>query len=408
MSTSLLYHAFGIPAGYKHISTHYVGGAIHFEIEENHFSRRCSCCNKKNLTLKGFVRRQFRALPIGAKEVFITLNIARVKCLDCQVIRQVKVRFSEGSKRYTRRFKKLVLELSQHMSVQAVSSFLKVGWDLVKEIQKNHLLRRYGNPNIRKLKRIAIDEIYMGKKSGYLTVVLDLQRSVVVFVGKGKSGESLIPFWKKLKRANIELEVVATDMGAAFIKSARDYQSQAVNVVDHFHVIKLFNEKLTKLRRDLQRDCENVEDKAVFKGIRWLLLMRSDKLEKKDEKVQDRLKQALELNEPLAKAYYLKELLREIWNQVDKASASKLMTEWIKMADSSGVNLLKSFAKTIGRLRAAILAYYDFDGLSSGPIEGINNKIKTIHKVAYGYRDHEFFKLKILSMHESRKIAFTG
>ncbi len=354
------------------------------------------------------MRRQFRTLPIGAKEVFITLNIARVKCLDCQVIRQVKVRFSEGSKRYTRRFKKLVLELSQHMSVQAVSSFLKVGWDLVKEIQKNHLLRRYGNPNIRKLKRIAIDEIYMGKKSGYLTVVLDLQRSVVVYVGKGKSGESLIPFWKKLKRANVELEVVATDMGAAFIKSARDYQSQAVNVVDHFHVIKLFNEKLTKLRRDLQRDCESVEDKAVFKGIRWLLLIRSDKLEKKDEKAKKRLKQALELNEPLAKAYYLKELLREIWNQADKASASKLMTEWIKMADASGVNLLKSFAKTIGRLKAAILAYYDFDGLSSGPIEGINNKIKTIHKVAYGYRDHEFFKLKILSMHENRRIAFTG
>jgi len=85
------------------------------------------------------------------------------------------------------------------MTIKAVSGYLKVSWDFVKDIQKSHLERRYRRPKIGKLKRVAIDEVYMGKKAGYLTVVLDLQTGVVVYVGKGKSGESLEPFWARFK-----------------------------------------------------------------------------------------------------------------------------------------------------------------------------------------------------------------
>jgi len=243
----------------------------------------------------------------------------------------------------------------------------------------------------------------MGKKAGYLTIVLDLQTGVVVYVGKGKSGESLEPFWARLKRGKVKLEVVATDMGSPFIKSARDNQPDAVNVVDHFHVIKLYNEKLTQLRRDMQRDAETAQGKKVFKGIRWLLMLKPENLAKEKESARQRLDDALELNKPLATAYYMKKELRVIWQQDSKEAASNLLKEWIKQ---TGIRVVKSFAKTLARLREAILAYYDFNGLSSGKIEGSNNKIKTIHKVAYGYRDLEFLKLKILSMHENRTDAF--
>jgi len=292
------------------------------------------------------------------------------------------------------------------MTIKAVSGYLKVSWDFVKDIQKVHLERCYRRPKIGKLKRVAIDEVYMGKKAGYLTIVLDLLAGVVVYVGKGKSGESLEPFWTRLKRAKVKLEVVATDMGSPFIKSARDNQPDAVNVVDHFHVIKLYNEKLTQLRRDMQRDAETAQGKKVFKGIRWLLMLKPENLAKKKESARQRLDDALELNKPLATAYYMKEELRVIWQQDSKEAASNLLKEWIKKAEQTGIRVVKSFAKTLARLREAILAYYDFNGLSSGKIEGSNNKIKTIHKVAYGYRDLEFLKLKILSMHENRTDAF--
>ena len=192
------------------------------------------------------------------------------------------------------------------MTIKAVAEYLKVSWDFVKDIQKAHLERRYRRPKIGKLKRVAIDEVYMGKKVGYLTIVLDLQTGVVVYVGKGKSGESLDPFWARLKRAKVKLEVVATDMGSPFIKSARDNQPDAVNVVDHFHVIKLYNEKLTQLRRDMQRDAETAQGKKVFKGIRWLLMLKPENLAKKKESARQRLDDALELNKPLATAYYMK------------------------------------------------------------------------------------------------------
>ncbi|MDQ6991281.1 MAG: ISL3 family transposase [Mariprofundaceae bacterium] len=408
MSTSLLTHAFGIPTGYEYQRTHYAGGEVSFVIKEKKSHLRCAICESRNVILRGSHLRRFRTLPIGNRPVWIEYAVPRLECSDCQSIRQARIRFANGSVRYTRRFRTLVLILSRHMTIKAVADYLHVGWDLVKDIQKKHLLRRYGRPNIRKLKRIAIDEIYMGKGSGYLTVVLDLQRGVVVHVGNGKSGEALEKFWRRLKRAKVELEVVATDMGSPFIKSARDNQPGAVNVVDHFHVIKLFNEKLTTLRRDMQRDAEDAQLKEVLKGTRWLLLMSTEKLNAKSEDARERLNKALALNEPLAKAYYLKDELRMIWHQANKKEASRALTDWIQKAEVAGVAMLKSFARTLARLRHAILAYYDFDGLSSGPMEGSNNKIKTIHKTAYGYRDMEFFKLKILSMHESRKDAFAG
>ncbi|WP_419585188.1 transposase, partial [Thiolapillus sp.] len=170
---------------------------------------------------------------------------------------------------------------------------------------------------------------------------------------------------------------------------------------DHFHVIKLFNEKLTKLRRDLQREAEAGLGKPVLKGIRWPLLKNPDNLDDTRDERQ-RLNEALKLNEPLATAYYMKEELRQIWRQSDKAPAEKALAEWIAKAAASNVGMLQQFAKTLAAHRSGILAYYDFDGLSTGTLEGTNNKIKTLHKMAYGFRDTEFFKLKIMALHETR------
>jgi transposase len=113
-------------------------------------------------------------------------------------VRQVKVRFADEQKSYTQAFERLALELSRPMTIQTVAGHLGVSWDVIKGIQKSNLQRRFRQLKLRKVKRIAIDEIYLGKRMGYLTVVLDLQRGAVIFVGKGKGGETLEPFWKHL------------------------------------------------------------------------------------------------------------------------------------------------------------------------------------------------------------------
>jgi transposase len=221
----------------------------------------------------------------------------------------------------------------------------------------------------------------LGKKQGYMTLVLDLKSGAVVFTALGRKGEVLDPFWKRLKRFKTSILAVATDMGPAYIKAVRDNLPYATLVFDHFHIIKRFNEKLSKLRRDLHTQVESIEQKKVLKGTRWLLLKRADNLnEETDEK--KRLEEALKLNAPLAAAYYLK--------------------GWIKRADASGVNMLMKFANKLATWRSCVLAYYDTGGLSTGPLEGVNNKVKTMKRMAYGYRDMEFFQLKIKALHESR------
>jgi transposase len=120
----------------------------------------------------------------------------------------------------------------------------------------------------------------------------------------------------------------------------------------------------------------------------------------------DRLRMALQMNEPLATAYYLKEDLRQIWNQPCKADAARFLESWIERAAGSGIAPLTRMANTLATYRSGLLAWYDHP-ISSGPMEGTNNKIKTMKRQAYGYRDMDFFKLRIMGIHEA-KYSLTG
>jgi len=247
---------------------------------------------------------------------------------------------------------------------------------------------------------MAIDEIAVKKGHRYVTVVLDLDSGAVIFVGDGKGAEALEPFWKQLSHSRARVEAVAIDMSPAYISAVMHHLPGAAIVFDHFHVVKLFNDKLSALRRDLYREATNQLQKDVLKGTSWLLLKRPDHLdEKKGEK--ERLEQALRLNQSLYTAYYLKEELREAWTQPGKHQAEHVLDDWIRKASSSGISMLTTMAKMLSAYKTGILAYYDFP-ISTGPLEGTNNKIKTMKRQAYGFRDMEFFKLKIMALHETR------
>ena len=121
---------------------------------------------------------------------------------------------------------------------------------------------------------------------------------------------------------------------------------------------------------------------------------------------RERLEEALRMNQPLATVYYLKEDLRQIWDQPDQGTAAQVLDDWIRRAEASCIKVLQKFAGTLAMYRTGILAYYDYR-ISTGPLEGTNNKIKTMQRQAYGYRDEEYFKLKIYAIHEA-KYALVG
>jgi transposase len=403
MSTSLLYHAFGIQ-GYRYVRTSYVQGQTIFTLGQEPDSYRCSACGSADVVSRGHHERRFRALPIGSRPTFLVLPIPRVECRACGVVRQVGITFADPRRSYTKRFERYVLELSRRMTIRDVAALLGVGWDLVKDIQKRDLSRRYAKPRLKHLRRIAIDEIAVAKGHRYLPIVLDLESGAVVFVGDGKGADALKPFWKRLRPSGAKIEAVAMDMSAAYRGAVSAHLKGAVIVFDHFHVIKLFNDKLSDLRRSLYHRAE-ADGKKVLKGARWLLLKDPENLDTdKDEKA--RLEEALALNKPLATAYYLKEDLRRFWEQPGKRFATAFLNDWLRRAEASGVKVLQQMAKTVAAHRSGLLAYYDAM-ITSGPMEGTNNKIKTMKRMAYGFRDPEFFKLKILAIHET-KYALVG
>ena len=399
MSTSLLYHAFGI-RGYVYSRTQYDNGQVIFTIHQEPEEYRCSACGSSRVISRGQVDRWFQSPPIGGHPTVVVLPIPRVECRACGLVRQVEISFADPRRSYTKSFERYALELSRSMTIADVAHHLNVGWDLIKDIQKRDLTRRYAKPKLKRLRYIAIDEIAVAKGHRYLTVVMDLVSGAIVFVGDGKGADALKPFWKRLRPSKARIEAVAMDMSAAYWGAVMTHLPKAKIVFDHFHVIKLFNEKLSDLRRALYREATEVMKKQVLKGTRWLLLKNRENLDpEKDEK--RRLKEALALNEPLATAYYLKDDLRRFWDQPGKRFATIFLDGWIRRAEASGIKILQQMGKTLAAHRSGLLAYYDVM-ISSGPLEGTNNKIKTMKRQAYGFRDMEFFKLKILAIHETR------
>jgi transposase len=404
MSSTLLYRAFGFRQ-YRCERTTTDDGVLTLHLVQDPKHDRCSYCQSPDVIRHGAEERTVRTVPIGGKPVELRLPVPRLGCRQCGRIRQAAIRFARPFRRFSHAFERYALGLLSHMTIQAVADHLRVGWDSIKDLFKRRLQARFGQPKLKKLKRLAIDEISIGHGHRYLTVVLDLVSGAVVFIGEGKGADALIPFWKRLKAAHAKIEAIATDMSPAYIAAVRDNLPKAIHVFDHFHVVKLFNDRLSDFRRELHREAEGPLGKTVLKGTRWLILKNPENLNE-DRGERTRLEEALRINQPLATAYYMKEEFRHFWEQPSLAEATRFLDDWCRRAEASTLSVLKKMASTFQMHRTGLLNYHRCP-ISTGPLEGVNNKIKTLQRQAYGYRDQEFFRLRIYSIHLA-KYALLG
>jgi transposase len=356
----------------------------------------------------GYTPRVFKMLPVGGRRIELAVDIPRLFCHECGGIRQPDLAFADPKKHYTRSLERFVIDLCRVASIQDVAELTGLGWDTVKEIHKRHLRRKYISLSLKKVRYLAVDEVYLGKKRKYITIVVDLQSGRVLHVGQGKGKEALEGFWKRLKRSKAEIQAVATDMASGYITAVLTHLPDADLVLDHFHLVKWFNEKLSLLRRQLYREASQMQ-KAVLKGSRWLLLkapenLTSDQDPRKDER--RRLQAALELNQPLATAYYMKERLRLLFQCTDRDRAERELKAWIQEASRSGIRILKDAAQKLSVWKPFILNWHKHR-ISTGKLEVINGKIGMLQRNAYGYRDDEYLKLRIFNLHNAT-YALTG
>lgn len=399
MSTSLMYHAFGATK-HNYLSTEYRGGAIYFHIETKAGKRRCVECRSRDVILSGRATYTLRSLPIGARPIFLVLHLHVLECKSCGVIRQEDRLLANPLKTYTRAFGWFVVDLCKKMTISDVAHHLRVGWHMVKNILRDHLERCAAKRSWRGVRRIAIDEIAIRKGHRYMTVVVDLDTGQVLFTAEGRDHTSLKPFFQRLRRARAELKAIAVDMSSAYLKAIKEFGPPGVAIVhDRYHVVSNMNHVIDQVRRDEQNRLEE-EGKKVLKGARYLLLYGKEKLAEKPDK-QARLDELLAANETLHKVYLLKEDLRLFWSQDSKTEAKTFIKTWLEQAEGLDNPHLNRFAKTIGQRIDAILGWYD-DPITTGPLEGLNNKIKVLKRSAYGYRDQVFFGLRLLFLHETK------
>lgn len=401
MSMSILYHAFGIK-GVTYRSTYYLGNAVFFRVETTDRNVRCPKCGHMFNIFRGHKTRWLRMSPIGRKQAILDLKMHRLQCKQCEHLWWPRLSFMQGTARYTRSFALTVLDLLRSWTVQAVAKYLHVSWDVVKEIHKSRLVIKYRKVNLNDVKYIGVDEFSIRKHHKYMTIFIDLQTGRVLHAVEGTKKENLAPFLKVLARRKKQLKAVAMDMSASYAAAMKEYLPDVPVVFDRYHVMALINRQIDSLRREQQRTLD-AEGKSNLKGSRFLLLRNYHSL---SDKYQVKLNTLLDANKPLFTMHLMKEQLRLFWRQGTRARAEKFLKQWCFDALMSGIKQLVSIGITILRRQSGLLNYYPHR-ITNGPLEGLNNKIKTLKRQAYGFRDMEYFKLRLYDLHTS-KYAFTG
>lgn len=402
-TTSFLYHTLGL-RNHRHLKTEFIGSAVYHHVELRQDKRRCRGCGARwhHLTLEGRFRRTFRALPVGSRRQFVVLHGHEQRCGRCDAKLREPIDFAEGKRRHTKSFERYVVDLCRIGPVKHVADLLGVGWTVAKDAFKRHLRRRLKKRSLKKVRRIAVDEFAVRKGHHYMTVVLDLERGEILHAAEGRSADSLFPFLRRLKAVGAPLEAVAMDMWPAYLLAVRDVFPEVDVVHDPYHVVALANAAVDATRRDTYRKLKGSKRKAL-KGTRFLLLKGGDRL---DSRALVHLERLQSLNEPLYKAYLLKEDLRRFWSMPTRAAAESFLGAWIARALASGIKHFVRLAKTLRDHKHCLFTYFQHR-ISTGPLEGLNNKIKVLKRQAYGFRDLEYFRLRLAFIHEDTP-AFPG
>jgi len=393
MSNSLLYHAFNLK-GVEYHSTSFVGNTIIFSAEMTRKFIKCPQCGCRQTIFKGQKTRRFKMGPLGRKQSLLQLQFHRLECLECDKLWWPQLPFMDGKHRYTRSFALTALDLLRFGTIKDVANYMRVSWDMIKEIHKSKLQRLYKKMPVHKIKYLGIDEFSLRKDHNYMTIFIDLQTGRIINAVEGRSKSDIEPFLKIVAQKAKKLKAVAMDMSRSYSSAVTEYLPKAHIVFDRYHIMAQMNMAIESLRREQQRTIDKSGQK-VLKGCRFLLLSNYKSLANDRQIKLDTL---LDINKPLFIIHSMKEQLRLFWSQTNLQQAVKFLDQWCFDALTSGIRQLIRVGMTLLKHREGILNYFPHR-ITSGSVEGTVNKIKTLKRQAYGYRDMEYFRLRLYHLH---------
>ena len=339
------------------------------EIRLKRTKHQCPFCGSSAVTVEPIRSRRIRGEPLGScRKVVLEFTVHRLYCHRCHHREMEHVPFlSHPKARLTKALERTILELRQHMSIQALANFYDIGWHTIKELEKKYLQKKFSRIQTAHVKAIGIDEIHIGKgmqNQQYLTVVRDLQSGAVIHVGEGKGISALAGALKKLKKS--KLKVVTMDMANAYYSWISENFPNVRIVFDHFHVIKLMNDKLDLVRRRVTAKMDDSQRKQL-KGLRFIFLRNNEDLPEDAKLILKNMRGDFQ---DLGDAYMFKEALRSIYRQAkDSYHAQIAFRRWCKLAEETGIPELMTMARTIRDKLDGIVTYWTFRHISNAKME---------------------------------------
>jgi transposase len=358
-------------------------------------AKRCSCCNSFDVRIKETKERTFRMVNLGQKRTQLKIDVYKVWCQKCDKKTWIELPFTSGKHPLTKSFIYYILQLTAMTTLLCVALFLGLQWRTIKSIDKANLRKRAKQFSFKKLRYISIDEIAIKKGHKYMTIFTDISTGQIIHAVEGRSEEAIGPFLKLLSKKAKRLRGIGIDMSAAYSSSIKNHLPNVSIIFDRFHVTKLLNNTIDKIRRAEYAKHEN-KGLHVLKGQRFLLLRNFVDL---GDSQKSSLQKLLEINESLAIAHSMKEQFRLFWQCGSKSAGARFLSWWIMEALESGVEQLAKTARTLLYHYEGLLSYFEH-GIDNGKAEGINNKIKVLKRQAYGFRDQEYFKLRLYNLHK--------
>jgi transposase len=360
----------------------------------------CSHCGTSCSAVHDRVERRVTDLPVFGHPARILLPRRRVLCPSCGP-RVEALSWLGPNARYTNRLADYTAGLLSAMTIQEASGMLGLDWKTIRSIDKGRLQRDFGALDMHGVKLLAMDEFAIHKGHRYATVIIDYETRRVLWIGKGRTRAELRPFFEALSpEQRGQIQAVAMDMNASYELEVQKFCPQAEIVYDLYHVVaKYGREVIGRVRVDeANRVRSDKPARKLIKGSTWLLLRNRENITSEADKV--RLAEVLSANAALMTVYVLKDDLKNLWKQSEEQEARKLWEDWLSRALESGIEALARFARRLAPYVEGIISSCRWK-LNTSVLEGINNRIKVIKRIAYGYRDDDYFFLKI-------KAAFPG
>ena len=359
---------------------------------DQRYRPRCHVCEQPAQTVHSATRKFVRDLSLADFSLMLQIEYRKIWCGHCGGVRVEQLEFVDTHQRVTHRLAAYAAQLCKAgLSVEAVARHLDLDPKTVKTIDKAALEAEFGQTTYDGLKRLAMDEIAVKKGHNYMTVVLDYDTGRVVWMGEGRQNATINAFFEAMPTEVREgIEAVAIDMWEPYINAVKRWCPQADVVFDLFHVVKAFNKVIDDIRNEEFRKASG-DLRELLKGSKYLFLKNWGNL-RRDGRVQ--LEEILDLNARLNTLYWLKDLLAHIWDYYYPGWAMKMLVEWCEVARQDGHPALVKFAEKLERHQYGIVSHCKHQ-IHTSKLEGVNNKIKVVKRIAYGFHDLEYFALKV-------------